>query len=96
MPTLAFNQSPLGKTVLAPVPAKAGQPVCLFFESAPSRSRWEIYNLAGERISSLSFDGPSGHCWNTAQAVPGLYFIRASFEDAQGSKVIWQKVAITK
>jgi hypothetical protein len=95
-PTAAFSRSALGKAVLAPVPAKAGEPVCLFTESTPISSRWTVYNLAGDRVAALSFNGSMGHCWDTSNVKPGIYLVKVGFEDAGGAKTLLQKIALVK
>ena len=49
-PTPAFALSTFGKPVLAPVPAHAGQPICLYFDSPPASSTWQVYGVDRQKV----------------------------------------------
>jgi hypothetical protein len=94
-PTPAFGSSGSGQLILAPVPAHQGGQVILFFDKTPASSQWEIFNVAGERVATLSFTGPSNHFWDTSGAAPGLYFVRIQIVYADGTNIqISRKAAV--
>ena len=72
--TPAFRSSNLGKTVLAPVPAKKGEPVCIWFTALPSATQWQVFNTAGEKVSDASFGGEYQQCLQTQGFAAGLYY----------------------
>jgi hypothetical protein len=84
----AYQASNLGKTIAAPVPAKAGQPICLYYDSAPTASHWSVYNVAGDLVASLDFTTEPSQCWDTARAsvAPGVYWIRVQLTTAGGGQ----------
>jgi len=87
----------LGKLVLAPVPAKQGQTICLYFDAAPKASHWQIYKLTGERVADLEFTNEVAQCWDTLHVAPGIYFVRTKVDYADGSsKSVTQKVAVVR
>jgi hypothetical protein len=93
--TPTFALSTLGKPIVAPQPARRGDKMCLYFTQAPSTSIMEIYNLSGEKIGSVSTQGADGHCWDTTNAAPGVYFVKINIVYADGKKeTIWRKVVI--
>jgi subtilase family serine protease len=95
-PTPLYASSSLGKSVLAPVPARQGGPVCLYFEKAPESSQWQIYDLAGELVATRAFEREYQQCWDTGHAAPGIYFVRMILNFADGSqKIMLQKIALT-
>jgi len=83
-PTASFDS---GALVLAPVPARQGEHVILFFDAVPAATRWEIFNVAGERVAALSFDGPHNHFWETTGVAPGVYFVRIQITYLSGTKL---------
>lgn len=95
--TAAFARSGFGDLVLGPVPALAGSQVCLYFGRQPSSSAWEIYNVAGEHVASLSFSGSLNHCWDTKGMAPGIYLARVSANwAAGGSASATRKIILVK
>jgi hypothetical protein len=91
--TPSFLGSRTGRSLLAPVPVRHGQPLCLFFAATPISSDWEIYALNGERVASLHFRGESQQCWEVSVA-PGIYFARLRVQTQAGSEDHWQKIAV--
>jgi len=96
-PVPPFAQSLLGKCVLAPSPAVSGQLVTLYFDGVPEYSEWAIYNVAGEQVALLGFQGLGLHGWGTKGVAPGLYFVRLKVGFAGGEKREWvQKIVVVK
>ena len=97
-PTPAWSQSGLGKAVLAPVPLKAGQPLCLYFDGNPSRSTWKVYGSDGARVADLSFAADLRQCWDgTASLAPGVYYLNLDIDYADGRhEARTQKVMVLK
>lgn len=79
-----FRPSGLGRTVLAPVPAHVGDPVCLYFVDAPSASHWEILSIDRQRIATLSFGNNRDQCWQSTGVAPGFYRIKVHVDYANG------------
>ncbi len=95
--TPVFAESGMSKPVLAPVPAKVGDPICLYFDKAPTSSTWDLYNEAGARVSTLSFGAQRDQCASTNGLVPGLYVARLKVDYADGSSGQYtQKILIVK
>jgi plastocyanin len=83
--------------LLAPNPAKIGDPVCLFMDGAPAESTWSVYNSAVEKVATLRFGAGGRQCLDTANLAPGLYYIEvnATMPDASVRKlkrkaVLWR------
>jgi hypothetical protein len=77
--------------VLAPVPVKKGENVYLFPDTPISGSKWEISNVLGVSVGSLSFNGPTNNFWNTGDVAPGLYFVRLTLAYTDGRAVTSRK-----
>jgi hypothetical protein len=93
---LAFARSGLGRSVLGPVPAKKGDPVCMYFDSAPRTTEWLVLNTRGERVASLQFSSEVQQCWATQGVAPGIYFVRVKVNGLDGRQsTLVQKLAIT-
>jgi hypothetical protein len=85
--TPAWSQSGLGKAAFAPVPLKAGQPLCLYFDGNPSRSRWKVYATDGARVADLQFEAELSQCWEqTAALAAGVYYIALEVDYADGRR----------
>ena len=69
----AWAQSRLGKTVLGPVPATAGTPLCLYFADAPASTHWDIYTIDRQRVAALDYGAQYSQCWQTHGVAPGVY-----------------------
>ena len=77
------------------MPAQRGQKVCLYFTQVPASSEMAVYNVAGERIGQVTVNDLNGHCWDTSNAAPGIYFIKIDITYADGTKeTIWRKAVI--
>ncbi|HTC19412.1 MAG TPA: hypothetical protein VK859_01095, partial [bacterium] len=81
--------------ILAPNLAGDGQPICLFPDKPITNSKWDIYNLVGERIAGLSF-GNGNACWNHAGTASGLYLIRVRtwYEDGGTADKIFKAIIL--
>jgi hypothetical protein len=85
----------LGHAVLAPVPVRGGQPLCLYFAQPALASHWDVYAITGALVAHLDFGAGGQQCWDTAGIAPGIYFVRLVIDDAGGGKETrWQKVAL--
>ena len=94
-PTPAFLKSLVDHVVVGPVPARAGQPICLGSNKGASSSNWEVYNTAGQRISSLGFGGENSQCMQTQAIAPGIYYVKVKVEKSGGgTEDRWQKISI--
>jgi len=89
-PTPAYLASGRGRCVLAPQPARAGQPVALYFKAAPNRTRWQVYDLAGEVVADLDIAGSGPHRCPTDKLAPGLYFahIKVDYADSTAETLL--------
>jgi type VI secretion system secreted protein VgrG len=97
--TITPTVAGLGILALAPVPVRAGGNVILFFDKAPASTAWEIYNVAGERVARLSFNGfpgPQSHYWQTAGVAPGVYFVKVqiAYRDGTNIQIIRKAVVV--
>jgi hypothetical protein len=81
--TPAFAVAPEDKPVMGPVPAKAGDPICVSFPSAPDNVEWEIFNIAGELVARASTAG-SSHCLQSRGLVPNIYIVKLKVKLANG------------
>ena len=62
---------------------------------APS-STWEVYNIRGQRVSTLSFALGEQACWDTTKIAPGFYIVMAKVTYANGSSgSLTQKVVVS-
>ncbi len=96
-PTITPLISGLGKTVLAPVPAKKGEPMCLYFSQPPSSSQWQIFNLAGQRVADLNFGQEPKQCWDTSALSPGVYLVHCQVTYISNQQESFtRKVAVVK
>ncbi|HXB97460.1 MAG TPA: alkaline phosphatase family protein, partial [bacterium] len=92
---LLLGQPNVQKTAFGPVPAHKGTPICVYYERPVASSHWDIYNLAGQKVSSLDFGGQANPCWDSSAAAPGIYMIRSALKFPDGSgKTVWNKVIL--
>jgi hypothetical protein len=96
-PVPPFTTSGLGKTVLGPVPAKHGDPICMYFDKQPGSAHWLIYNTTGALVSTLDYTSEATQCWATDNVSPGVYLAHVSVTYADGTKTtVKQKLMVTK
>jgi hypothetical protein len=82
--------------VLAPVPVPKGGTVILFGPAQTASGVWEVYNVTGQRVSSISF-GSGTQGWDTHPVSPGIYLVHVKVVFEQGgSGEVWQKVAVVR
>ena len=94
--TAAFASTSAWKPVLGPVPLKAGDPLCLYFDEAPAASSCQLYNLAGQTAAKADFGAETSPCMKTTRLSPGLYWARIEVITRHGAmKKELQKIAIT-
>jgi len=73
------------KAVVAPNVLTAEHPVAHIGVTNPLRLRVGIYNVAGEKVTTLYSDGPTGWVeWSALGAANGLYLARIELFDASG------------
>ena len=95
--TPAYRPSHQGRSILAPVPLRGHQPLCLAFDRAPSASHWEIFNVAGERVANLDFGSQRDQCWEPSGVASGIYLVHLDISLADGGREQrWQKVALLR
>jgi hypothetical protein len=81
--TLAYAAPP-ANLILAPVPSKKGQPVCLYSDSPLLDSDWTIFGTDQQVVARLR-DGSAQPCFSgTAGLAPGTYLVRIRSRDASG------------
>jgi hypothetical protein len=96
-PTPSQLVSGLDGTVLAPVPVQVGGTLYLFPDKPITGSQWDIFNLLGESVTSLSFSSPAGNSWNTQGVAPGVYAIRLKLSYSDGTETtIWKKIVVSR
>ena len=83
--TPTFNLSPIGRLSLGPNVAKNGEAICLFLNKPVSESTWDVYTIAGERVTRLTF-GTEKACWDHPGIASGLYLIRVRVHYLDGNK----------
>jgi hypothetical protein len=95
-PTPAYEVSGLGRAVLAPVPCRIGQPLCLYFDAAPSASIWEVFTVDQRKVADLSFGGELAQCWQTQHVAAGLYLVRVTiiYQDGSSKQKIFKAVVV--
>ncbi len=90
---------PVAMSCVIPNPVKAGQTVAIRFDGLKTgKLRVEIFNLRGQKLSSLDHDPQGSHAacinWNglagTQTPAPGVYLLRAT----QGSQVLTRKFSV--
>jgi hypothetical protein len=72
------------------VPARIGQPLCLYFASPAGTSKAELFGVSGERVVTTSFSAQDQACLSTQSLAPGIYLLRLNVDGQER----WQKVAI--
>jgi hypothetical protein len=70
--------------ILAPVPVRSGDSICLYNGGEPVSASWQVYSVMGERIADLS-SGPGETCWNTTGTASGIYFVRIKLTYSDGT-----------
>jgi hypothetical protein len=95
-PTPTPHSGP-AQSVLAPVPAKRGSPVCLYSKEALSSSRWTVFAVDQQVVARLDFGPETPQCWTLpGNIAPGVYWVRLELAYASGgveTKVV--KIAVT-
>ena len=84
-----------GNPVLAPVPVKSGESLCLYNSGNVVSASWQVMDLIGERVASLSFGGLGNQCWSTTGVAPGIYIVEVSLTYEDGTHAqLTQKVVV--
>ena len=55
------------------MPARGGEPVCLYFVDAVASTEWEIFAVDRQRVAKLSFGSEYAQCWPTRGVAAGVY-----------------------
>jgi hypothetical protein len=83
--------------VLVPVPCRAGEPLCAYFDRPVTASEWQVHNLLGERVAALPLGSQPGHCVETRSFAPGVYLVRLKVYYADGGhETFIRKVAVVR
>ena len=94
-PTTTPILSGLGSWVLAPVPVKQGQNLCLYPDGPLRSSDWNFFDMVGDSLVHQNFTGSSQNCWTVSGLSPGLYLARIQLNYLDGSsKTGWQKIVV--
>jgi hypothetical protein len=64
---------------------RRGESLCAYPAKPLADSSWQLFNSAGQRVSTLSQAG-TGVCLDTQSLVPGVYYLRAFSVFSDGSK----------
>ena len=78
------------QVTLAPVPVKSGEPLCLFAPENVASGHLQVFNLLGEKVGDVSFNG-SNPCWSTQGVAPGVYLIDVNLTYVDGSTAYTRK-----
>jgi hypothetical protein len=92
----AVPMSNLGKAIWAPVPARVGQPLTLYFDKAPLGGSFQMFNVQWQNVAEGSFSGSAAYL-QTAALSPGLYMVRTtvSYLDG-GTRTVFQNIIVVK
>jgi hypothetical protein len=77
-PTQSIPPTPQQGTelLLAPVPARLGQLVCLYPAGAQASGNWELYGSDQLRLGSYKFGPGESQCMPTLGLAPGIYYVK--------------------
>jgi hypothetical protein len=64
--------------VLAPMPVKKGEKVCLYADRVFSSCKWDVYNLVGVSLKHFATTRLEESCMPTVELAPGVYVVRLS------------------
>jgi len=79
------------------MPLRTGDTLCLYSEKPLASSRWEIFNLMGESIATLSFNSGYSECWPTSGVAPGVYLVRMKLTYADGhTETVSKRIVIRR
>jgi ELWxxDGT repeat protein len=93
---LDYSVTKENKALFGPNPVKHGDPLCLYFDAAPAKSKWEAYNLAGDRVATLEFESGTDNCWKTEKVAPGIYVLKGEVEYQDGTKKTVKQLVVVK
>jgi hypothetical protein len=87
-PTLAPYRPGI-ELVLAPVPARLGQPICLYPGVAQASGYWELYGTDHLRLAVFQFASGDSQCMPTRGFAPGIYYVKLHLDtpDSSADKV---------
>jgi hypothetical protein len=96
-PVIAPLAQQMNHPILAPVPLKAGEPLCSYFDAGPKSSTWDVYNTVGTHVSTARFGTEPDQCLQTSGLITGVYMVRIQVQYVDDTvKSTWQKIVITK
>lgn len=83
------------RVVLAPMPVKKGEKVCLYTDREPLSCKWEVCNLMGASLKRFVTVRSEG-CMETTDLAPGVYLVRLNlvYPDGQEEKFV-RKALVT-
>jgi hypothetical protein len=82
------------KIILAPVPVRSGEPLCLYNSGDIVSAGWQVYNVMGERIADESFSGSGNPCWDSTQTAPGIYIVEIKLNYPDGTMAVVRRKII--
>ena len=93
--TPTFAGSGFDRAIFAPVPAKRGQDLELFFDRLPAKVAGALFNASGERVLELKWDGNLAPLWRTGSLAAGIYYAVLDVDYVDGShKSLRQKILL--
>jgi hypothetical protein len=85
-----------GKAIWAPVPARGGEPMTLYFDKTPLGGSFQIFNVQWQNVAEGSFSGSAAFL-QTASLAPGFYMVRTVVNYVDGSShTVFQNIIVTK
>jgi len=80
-----FQHSNLTTVYLGPNVVDRGQPVCLYMGKQPVSGHWVIFNVVGERVSTLDFGSSTYQCWPASGVAAGYYVAHVEVQYSDGT-----------
>jgi hypothetical protein len=77
------------------MPAAVGSSVCLYTVQPVVSSKWTIYNVASQYVTTLTFGAGPSECWTTVGVGRGLYYVKLEMTFSTGANVTeWHPVVL--
>ena len=71
--------------MLAPNPARGGEPVTLYFTAQPAQTLWRVYSLTGRLLARFGIVGTGPHRYPTKNLAPGIYYASVEVDYTLGA-----------
>jgi hypothetical protein len=84
------------KLVLAPMPVKRGQPLCLYPSEPLAQSRWTFFGSDQQLVGRLSSDGGQACFSETAGLATGSYIVRVWVRSVAGVEKTFIKQVVVQ